>query len=260
MKPFVLPNADVGDNYNKNITAMGGHGPYTFAVTVGSLPNGLTLTPGGNLSGRPTTEGDFTFTITATDSQGCTGKRQYTISIKCETIVVKPFTLGDGTVGRSYNKNIRTSGGHGPFIFTIENGSLPPGLTLAPGGNLSGTPTTEGTFTFTVLATDSFGCTGKRQYTIDVKCPNINVTPGSLPDGNVNHPYSKLIRASGGNSPYSFIVENGNLPPGLTLSSGGLLSGTPTTGGNFTFTILAKDSFGCDGKRQYTLEVDNDVN
>jgi large repetitive protein len=250
----------VGDNYNKNITAMGGHGPYTFAVTVGSLPNGLTLTPDGHLSGVPTTEGDFTFTITATDSRGCTGKRQYTISIKCETITVKPFTLGDGTVGRNYNKNIHTSGGHMPFIFTVENGNLPPGLTLSPDGNLSGVPTAEGSFTFTILATDQFGCTGKRLYTIDVKCPNINVTPGSLPDGRVNHPYSRLIRASGPNTPYTFAVTNGNLPNGLTLAPGGLLSGTPTAGGNFTFTITAKDSFGCDGKRQYEIEVDNDAN
>lgn len=255
VKPTTLPEGTVGHFYSKTMTASGGVGPYTFIVLNGTLPNGLTLSSNGVLSGTPTTEGIFSFTIQATDTRGCTGKRQYTISVKCQAITLRPTSLPAGTIGHFYSKTFTVHGGNEPITYSIETGTLPDGLTLSPDGVLSGIPTVEGFFTFTVLATDNFGCTGKRQYSIDVKCPNITISPSSLPRGTVNRPYSRNITASGGNSPYSFVVESGNLPNGLTLSSSGLLAGTPTNAGTFTFTIAAKDIYSCDGKRQYTLSI-----
>jgi hypothetical protein len=146
-------------------------------------------------------------------------------------------------------------GGSRPYTFTVSSGSLPPGLTLSSGGSLSGTPTTEGMFTFTIQAQDRNGCTGSRQYTVTINCPTINLGPPGLPDGTVNHSYSKTITASGGNSPYTFSVSSGSLPPGLTLSPGGVLSGTPTTAGMFTFTVQATDSYQCTGSKQYSLKI-----
>lgn len=222
----------------------------------GILPTGTTLSPGGVISGTPTDGGDFTFILRVTDSFGCTAQKFYVITIApCPSITIKPFTLSDGTAGAQYSKTISASGGSGPYDFTIEDGSLPTGLTLSTGGVLSGTPTTPGSFTFTIVATDSFGCAGKRQYTINIACPSITVSPSSLPGGSVNHSYSQQITASGSSSQISFAVLNGSLPTGLTLGSHGLLSGLPTTQGSFTFTVVARDTNGCSGKRQYTVVI-----
>lgn len=91
VNPATLPNGTVGTIYNQTVTASGGTAPYTFATTVGSLPNGLTLTSGGTLSGTPTVTNTFNFTITATDASGATGSRAYTVTIAAappQTLVV----------------------------------------------------------------------------------------------------------------------------------------------------------------------------
>jgi Putative Ig domain/Galactose oxidase, central domain/Kelch motif len=173
----------------------------------------------------------------------------------CPTINVGPNSLPNGKVGHSYSKNMSAGGGSSPYTFTVSSGSLPPGLTLSSGGSLSGTPTTEGMFTFTIQAQDRNGCTGSRQYTVTINCPTINLGPAGLPDGKVGNSYSKTITADHGNSPYTFSVSSGSLPPGLTLSPGGVLSGTPTTAGTFTFTVQATDSYQCTGSKQYSLKI-----
>ena len=91
VNPATLPNGTPGVPYSQQLTATGGAPPHTFAVTAGTLPPGLTLTPAGLLSGTPTTNGSFPFTVTATDSGGtCTGARAYTINIAAVTIVITP--------------------------------------------------------------------------------------------------------------------------------------------------------------------------
>ena len=187
---------------------------------------------------------------------GCQGGAPTpTPSPSCPTITVSPTTLPSGSVGQSYNKAISASGGSGPYTLIVSIGSLPTGLTLSSVGALSGTPSAEGNFTFTLVAKDNHGCTGKRSYAVTMACQTINVNPSTLPNGTVGQSYHKSISASGGSSPYNFIVSNGSLPPGLTLSSSGSVSGTPSSAGSFTFTVLTKDRFGCDGKRQYTVAI-----
>lgn len=173
VNPAMLPNGSVGAAYNQIVSASGGTGPYTFAVTSGTLPTGLVLNgASGTITGTPTTAGTFNFTITATDtSTGCLGSRPYTIQIAsgptCPVITVNPPTLPAGRVGVFYNQTITATGGTGASTFTIAAGALPPGLTLNPAtGAITGTPGTAGLFNFTVQATDSTGCSGSRPYSI----------------------------------------------------------------------------------------------
>ena len=174
----------------------------------------------------------------------------------CPTITVNPSTLPNGNVGVAYSQTLTASGGSSPYTFAKISGNLPTGLTLSSGGVLSGTPTAAGSFTFTIDAKDSHGCDGTRQYTVTIAgCPTITVSPSTVPNGTVGAPYSQTFTASGGSSPYTFRTVTGNLPTGLTLSVGGVLSGTPTTAGSFTFTIGGKDSNGCEGTRQYTVTI-----
>ncbi len=261
LSPATLPNGTAGSPYNQTISASGsGNVTYTFAVTNGSLPPGLTLSSSGQITGTPTATGPFNFTVTATDPSNCTGSQGYSITISCPTISVNPASLPAGTVGSAYNQTVSASGGSGSYTFAVTGGSLPTGLTLtSTSGQISGTPTTTSgsPFSFTVTATDaSTSCMGSRGYSIAINCPAITLSPSSLPSGTVGASYSQTISASGTAGPYSFSVTTGSLPPGLMLSTAGQLSGTPTQSGSSTFTVTATDATaGCSGSRAYSVTV-----
>jgi hypothetical protein len=253
VNPATIPAPIAGIAYSQTFTATGGTAPYTFAVTAGALPPGLTLSSAGLLSGIPTSSGAFTFTITATDSAGCPGSRLYALAVTCPVITVNPETIPAPIAGIAYSQTFTATGGTAPYTFAVTAGALPPGLTLSSAGLLSGIPTSSGAFTFTITATDSVGCQGSRLYAFSVTCPPITVMPLTLPDGVVGMAYSQAITASGGTAPYTFAVTSGSLPPGLSLTAGGLLSGTPTEIGSYTFTITATDAVGCQGSRTYSM-------
>ncbi len=181
------------------------------------------------------------------------------------SLTLKPSTLPAATVGQSYQcgSDITASGGKAPYTYAVSAGSLPPGLSLNPStGAITGTPTAGGTFTFTVMATDSAGPphnTGSQTYTLVVNPPTITLSPSTLPSGTVGTPYGiHTISASNGTSPYTF-AWTGTPPAGLMLSSAGVLSGTPTTAGPFSFTIRATDtSTGTGpytGSRNYSVTI-----
>ena len=214
---------------------------------------GLTLSSGG-LSGTPTIAGTSSFTLIATDTNGCTGSLLYAFIINppaCPTILLAPSPLPTGTVGVAYSQLISATGGTAPYTFALASGSLPVGLLLSSNGVLSGMPTIQGTSGFTVIATDSHGCTGSLLYALVINppaCPTILLAPSPLPTGTVGVAYSQLISATGGTAPYTFALASGSLPVGLLLSSNGVLSGMPTIQGTSGFTVIATDSHGCTGE------------
>jgi len=196
--------------------------------------------------------------VTVTNPDGSTSA-PLTFTIKtCPTITLTPATLPNGTVGSPYNQTISASGGTSPYQYVISAEALPPGLSLSAAGVLSGIPSASGPFSFTVKATDADGCTGSQTYSLTI-CSAITLTPSSLPNGFVGVAYSQTFTASGGTSPYSHTVSEGSLPPGLTLSSSGSLSGTPTLAGAYKFTIRATDSKLCTGDQPYSLLVSQPV-
>ena len=168
ISPPLLPIAALGSPYSQMLTAAGGAAPYTFAVTSGALPDGVTLASNGLISGTPTRAGDFSSTIRVTDANGCTRSVPYPIRVLCnENITLSPASLAGGLGGVPYSQQLSASGGTGPYTFTTA-GPLPPGVNLASNGALSGTPNKVGSYQFVVTATGSNGCTGTRAYTIDV--------------------------------------------------------------------------------------------
>ncbi|MBO1042280.1 Ig domain-containing protein, partial [Brucella pituitosa] len=228
ISPENLPDGRVGAVYDTNLTASGATGPYNFTVTTGALPAGLTLSNGGKLSGTPVEDDTSTFTVTATDADGFSGAKQYTISVNPPHIAITPQTLVNGKVGKVYETlAFEASGGTEPYTFVVINGVLPVGLTLGLNGELSGTPGQAGSFTFTVRATDANSYHGSHGYTLVISAaPTIVISPESLPSGKVGLAYAEqTLSASGGTGPYSFAVTG--LPAGLAFSNG-KISGTPT--------------------------------
>lgn len=170
--PSSLPNGSVNQPYSEALSASGGTGPYTFAVTSGSLPAGLTLSLAGIISGTPTGPfGTSNFTVTATDSASCTGNRAYSITIDCPVEDISPASIPDATIGQPYNQALSGVGGVAPYTFAQTSGLLPSELGLSPSGVISGTPVDAiGLFSFTVESTDAAGCTASRAYTLNIAC------------------------------------------------------------------------------------------
>jgi Putative Ig domain len=258
VSPATLPNGTVSAAYNQTITAAGGTAAYTYTVTAGSLPPGITLTAAGVLSGTPTHSGTYSPTITATDANACTGNLAYTITIACPgTISLAPATLINATFGVAYNQAITASGGIAVYTYAVTAGTLPTGMTLSAAGAFSGTPTQRGTFNFTVTSTDSAGCSGSKAYSLVVNCPIITLSPASSStlSVTVNVAYSRTMTASGGAAAYTYALTTGTLPTGLSLSTGGVISGTTSQTGTFPLTITATDANSCTGSASYSLVV-----
>jgi len=264
-----LPGGTRGTAYSQTFTVSGGTAPYTYAITSGALPAGLTLSSAGVLAGTPAASGAFSFTVTATDASSApgpyNGSRSYTLTIAGPAITLAPTSLPAGTVAAAYSQTITASGGTAPYTYAITAGALPAGLTLSSAGVLAGTPTAGGPFNFTVTATDASTSAsggpynGSLNYTLTIADPAITLAPASLPGGTQNTAYSQTLSASGGTAPYTYAITAGALPAGLSLSSGGTIAGTPTVNGPFTFTVTATDastgSGPYTGSRNYTLSI-----
>ena len=157
-------------------------------------------------------------------------------------------TLTRATLNSNYNAALQTSGGVAPLTWFVASGSLPPGLSLASSGTITGAPTASGDFTFTVQVTDSSTATEGGPATAQALLSltvltGVSISTTSLPAGVVGTAFLIQIVASGGTLPYTWRVTVGSLPSGLTMQSGaGVISGTPTSPGTFTFTVEATDS------------------
>jgi hypothetical protein len=280
VNPATLPYGQLGAAYSQQLTQTGGVGVVNWNVSAGALPGGLSLHPAtGLLAGTPTASGSFNFTARATDANSCFGERAYMLTVgTCPVITITPATLPGGLVGTPFNQMLAASGGTPLYSFTLDAGSLPPGLTLATGGLLSGSPLTAGAYNFTIKVTDNAGCMASQSYTV-VICTTITVNPATIPNGFVGTPYDQTFTATDGmgtilpsrrlENPFNELskvdgancavitwsLSAGTLPTGLSLSGVGVLSGTPTATGTFNFTIRATDTNNCLGERAYTVII-----
>jgi hypothetical protein len=263
----VLPDAVFGQPYQGHLPTSHNAGG-ALSVVAGALPPGLSLpatfgVSGATIGGTATqqgTEPTYSFTVQGTGDQGQPLYQAYQITVDPNQplTIVPPASgsaLGPGMVGGAYAQNFFLSGGAAPYTWALAAGHLPPGLTLQTFGNptdasneLAGTPTTAGSYTFTMRVSDFDGQQATQQFSLTIDPPlQISTTP--LATGTVGVPYSHDLTAQGGAPPYSWFVVTSisELPPGLTLGAtpagfNNVLTGTPTRAGTFTFPMQVQDA------------------
>jgi hypothetical protein len=252
-----LPDSTKGATYYQALAATGGRTPYTWAITEGALPDGLSLhTAKGVIEGTPINHATFSFTVEVSDADGRSDSKTLTItvypSLSITTTGLKPWTKDRA----GYSETLTATGGKTPYAWSVSAGSLPNGLSLnANTGVLSGTPNLEGTYTFTIKATDANGAEGTTEFTLTVN-PLLTIPTASLANGTVGALYTSIVTASGGTTPLTWSVSAGTLPAGLALDPAtGIISGAPTTAGTSTFTISITDASGANKTKQLTIEI-----
>jgi hypothetical protein len=250
-----LPSGTAGTAYQQTLTASGGTGGYSWAVTVGALPSGLSLSAAGSITGTPTAAGTSNFTVQVTDSASERTAGAFAITINPALTVTTASALATGSAAAPYSQTFTALGGVPPYRWAIS-GTLPAGLSLAPTtGVLSGTPTQVGVFPITVQVTDSAVSRATANYSLQIVSGLAIATPPVLPSATMGAPYSTTLQAAGGTSPYQWAVTAGSLPGGLSFSGAGQIGGTATSSGAFTFTAQVTDANSNRATKQFTLAV-----
>ena len=258
-----LPNANVGVPYSQQITAAGGVTPYKWALP-SLLPviDGLSINQTtGVLSGTPIVPQTLNLEIQVGDSSS-----PPVFVIKTIRLVVggAPVSLTTTSLlsafnGVSYFQQLTAEGGQAPFKWSVSAGTLPPGLTLDPNaGTISGKPTVVGNSNFTIQVADSSSppTTSTKALSISVATLTpLLLSSQALPGGTVGTPYSQIVQASGGATPYVWTVPAGALPAGLLLSASGTLSGVPTAAGAYAFTAQLTDGAGATARAAVTVTL-----
>lgn len=247
-----LPAAQMPQAYVAQLAATGGTGTLRWSVISGALPPGLTMTLAGRISGVPTSPGLFNIRVRVTDAAGATTTRAFNLRVLPIPLVIATTQLAPGEVAVVYRATLAATGGTGARTWSLFSGILPDGLSLSPQGVISGVPTVPGTRAFTVRVTDSTGRVDGQRLTLTI-LPELAITTATLPDGYLTTAYSATLLQAGGFGPFTWTRVAGSLPPGLALSTAGVISGTPTAAGRFTFTVRVRDALG--GVDQRVLSI-----
>ncbi len=272
--------ATVSQDYNLALTAFGGTEPYTWSIEPGgTVPPGLTFNEeNGTFEGTPQQFGKYSLVVQVEDSSKPNPLPPQLLSIAFNVVSGLNLlnSLPNGVVGTNYPGSLAalTTGGLPSYTWTLTKGTLPAGLQLdQTTGAIMGTPTTPGTSSFTITVSDSEDpqATFQQSFNVVIGGTLELTTPSPLsPNAAVGQPYSAQLAASGGTAPYtfSFVTDAGSVPPGLTLSSSGILAGTPTqytipAGGYNNFFVMVSDAsnpplsstFGMALQVQSTLQI-----
>ncbi|MDO8649993.1 MAG: putative Ig domain-containing protein [Candidatus Berkelbacteria bacterium] len=183
-----LPDATEGVNYSPGTQLPGGQlkadrgvdpamsCSCTWTIKSGNLPNGMSMSSGGKISGTPTAAGDYSMLIRAAESSNLTNYAEKTFLLNVlpsgqgQTLSITTISLPGGTVASGYTQGVTATGGTGSYTWSLFSGTLPPGLTLSSSGTptttISGTPTTAGTYNFVLKVVDGVGGSDTQSLTI----------------------------------------------------------------------------------------------
>ena len=247
------PSGIRGVAYTGAVRVLGGTPPYDIAYLWGTLPAGIVFDPVARaFVGTATENTSRSAYLRATDADGNTLTQSVGVTISTpsgSSATIGNWNFGDATVNAPLNYSLSSG-----WTYALVPGSpLPPGLSLV-GNAVIGTPTTSGAYSFLISLTNG-SASGVTQCVLNVT-PVIVTTNFNLPWANVNSPYSTALAAQNGTGPYTWSMQPGYyLPPGLTLLSGGVITGSPTSAGQFTIYVTAKDANNFSRNFSFNLSV-----
>jgi hypothetical protein len=282
---FFTPVGTVGSPYSFAFTGAGGCGPalpYQYSLIGGSLPPGLTLASSGQVSGTPTDAGGWSFWVNLSDqnppsASWCVpadAQREFTITINgagspapgpspgpapAPALSITTSSLPMATVGATYSTTLSASGGSGTKTWTVTAGSLPAGLSLSANGVVSGTPTAQGTASFTANVSAG-GASSQRQFSLGVAA-GLEIAAPATTVAEIAVPLTIELNATGGSAPYRWELTQGSLPTHVGFigdqgnGSTALIKGVPATSGSFPLTFRVTDVLGRTTLHTITLGV-----
>ena len=369
-----LPNATQALPYNATLEGEGGIGPYTWTLDGGALPDGLSLSPEGDITGRATSLGAASFVLRLRDSLGTSTTKSFFIVVvpPPPPLVIQTLSLPETFAERDYSQTLRASGGVAPYSWSLVSGNIGTGLSLSVDGIISGIPQVPGLSVFVVRVTDSAQQTVSRTLAINIRPadrivpfgdmetpgtratlnniatgtgwaldntgvtlievlvdgvrigqaiyglprPDVGVVWGNFPNGgnsgfsfsfdtrlltNGEHRisvrildasgnatlvgnrlfsvqnqviavsttavpngkkgdfYSTQLTAINGTPPYTWELNSGALPPGISMNVSGQISGVPTVVGIFPFSVRVRDGAGASAVANYSLTINPDI-
>ncbi len=240
-----LGAATRGSAYNQQLAATGGTGSYNWIVTSspGPLPSGLSLSSSGMISGTPTVNGGFSFTVQVTDSAQAAAQKLLSLTVNVPPLSITTAAIPNATSGSLFTFQLAATGGAPGYAWSLALGSLPTGMSLSGSGVISGTSTGVGGYNFTVQVADTAQQTAQKAFSMVVSPAPLQVVTASLPPVVRGSSYNQQVTASGGTLPYTWSVAGGALPNGLSLNAAtGVVSGNASLAGTFSFTIRVTDA------------------
>jgi hypothetical protein len=262
---LVCPTAHVGQAYTLQLRALAGCDVYRWELPNGAIPVGLKMSSSGLITGTPTASGTWQPWVTVHDllpSEGgpswCGGdnhsERQFVFNVS-PGLSIQNQSIPGGTIGQPYTMtltalsigNTSQPGTPASALWSVQSGSLPAGVSLSSTGLLSGTPTTQGSFTFVVRAQGGGDAVDTETETLTVRQPVVVSSPfqgAAAQKAEVGIPFTGAQTATGGNGTFTWTLASGSLPAGLTLAPDGTIAGTPTLAGATTFGIKVTDGEG----------------
>jgi hypothetical protein len=234
--------ATAGVPYEGTAVASGGAAPWRW-LALGALPNGITLSSTGKLTGIPGAPGVYPFAILATDQSGRSAQTNCRMTVASQALnILTVCPLPSTTSGAAYSADLAVTGGEAPYLWTLS-GSLPPGIALHPTGTLKGAANDAGTWRFMLIVHDKSGFSGAKSCTFSVNRAALSISACPLPEAKLGRPYARLLSTVGGRDPLRWSAES-PLPKGLTVLSDGRITGTPAEPGDAVFRLQVIDAAG----------------
>jgi len=257
-----LPVGSPGIPYTQQVNAQGGTPPYVFAIVEGALPSGMVFhTQTGGILGQTLSVGAFPLTVRVRDlgGRGATAYQHYLLRFKyASKLKIETACLPAGRIRHPYNLALQRSGGISPYNWFLVNGAVPAGISLAPQGILSGTPTETGMFWCTIGLASGDAQVAQQFYNWQIQpVPEaLAFDTVMLPDGTAGKHYETRIVVRGGVAPHTWTIITGAPPAGIALMpETGLLGGFPIETGTFPIVCHVSDQTGNSIDRSFSIHV-----